>query len=599
MKKLPLFTILLIVSGCAYFMKSYTWKGNNWKDTLNEYDTRAYYSYLPAIFVKHDLTITDSTLHYTNVVGKRIFNKHFIGPAVLWSPFFLATLEYSKMRYGFADTNSVLFVKGIGIAALFWLFTGLYCLWKTLKYFNISGSVIALTLFLLFFGTNLFYYSFQQYMMAHLYSFSMLSVFLYAGIIYSASGRKIYLVLASMAFALSVIIRPTSVCILPLLLPLMCDGIPKTIRVFFNRKSLLIGLSVVLPILFLQSLAWYLQTGRWLVRAYSGEGFYFLHPQLFNVLFSFQNGWFIYSPLALVSLFGFSGLYRANKVAFYSSIAVIATWIYLVASWWCWAYQAGFGHRAFIDIYPVVAIGMAHLFSSVQNRMYALFHLFGKKIIMGSLLLLCGLLLSLNLVQTYQYCHDILLSDWTDWESYKYVFLKTSDKYCNCLGGCRDLQPYSSKPPRLVFSSVLNAANLAPEWKCKSPEMLNGKPVIHFKGDDFGVCLVAPSDSLYNKDARYYSKVILTRFEPEGNCSSGVLFIHDITAINGSHEYYKSFMINECPMGRDSNTRTYYYDLETPGLMRKDSKMTFYIWNQKLQDFYLTGLSVEIYRCFP
>lgn len=599
MKNLSLFTIFFIVLGCGYFMKSYTWNNDRWRETLNPYDPTGYYFYLPGIFIKHDLTITDSTLLYTNMVGKQIADKYFIGAAVLWSPFFMATLEYSRLFRNHTDVYSHLFIRAIGIAALFWLFVGLFCLRKILKYFNISEPVISLTLFMIFFGTNLAYYSYEQYMMVHLYSFSMLCVFLYAGIKYANSGKSFFLVLTSAAFALCVLIRPTSICVLPCLLPLMCGDLKKTFRVFFSPKPFIIAFSIVVPILFIQCIAWHMETGHWFVRAYSSEGFYFLHPKILRVLFSFHSGFFIYTPLALVSLFGFINVYRVNKVAFYCCSLVIIIWTYLVASWWCWSYQDGFEHRAFIDIYPVIAIGMAHLFPSVRNGIYASVSPFKRNIITAGLLFTFSLFLSLNQIQTYQYYNSILSAD-MNWDSYKYIFLKTSNKYVNCLGGCRDIQPYSRKPPLLVYSSTLNIMHPGKEWQCIAPEILNGKPVIHFnKENDYGVCLrVLPSDSFYNKGEAYCTKVVLTRFEPRGNSSKGALFVNDIQDAKGNHEFYRSFMINDCPSGNDSNTHTYYYIMATPSLMHKDSKMAFYIWNQGRGDFYLTGLSVSIYRCF-
>jgi len=598
MKKLSLFTIFIIVLGCGYFMKTYTWKPDRWRETLNVYDPQGYYSYLPAILIKHDFTITDSSLHFVNRVNNRWVDKHFIGAAVLWSPFFLVALEYSRLFKSHTDVYSPLFIKAIGIAALFWLFVGLFCLRKILKSFNISEPVISLTLFLIFFGTNLFYYASEQYMMVHLYSFTMLCVFIYAGMKYSGSGKIGYLILTSAAFALAVLVRPTSICMLPFLLPLMCGSMEKTFKVFFNLKSFIVAISVIVPLFFLQCVAWHMESGLWFVRAYSGEGFYFLHPKIFTVLFSFHSGLFIYTPLALISLFGFINVYRVNKVAFYSCLLAIIVWTYLIGSWWCWSYQDGFEHRAFIDIYPLIAIGMAHLFPSAQTRIYVSISPFTKKIITSSLLIISGLFVSLNILQTYQYYNSILLP-WMNWESYKYIFLKTSDKYINCLGGCRDIPPYSRKPPQLVYSSTLDFMHPTPGWKLVTPEMLNKKPVIHLNGEEFGIYLQIPTDSLYNKGEVYYSKVTLTRFEPRDSGSSGVLFVNDVSTANNGHEYYRSLPINDCPSGKDSNTRTYHYVMATPNIVHKDSKMSFYIWNQKRQNFYLTGLSIEIYRCFP
>ena len=330
MKKLPLLTIILTLLVCGYFMKTVAWDGKNgnaWKSNLSGYDTKAYYSYLPKLFINHNLKITDSTLPYVNVTEKGVFNKHFIGPAVLWSPFFISDLEYFRLENKPTDGYSALFIKSIGIAALCWLFIGLYCLWKTLKFFDISEIVISITLLLITFGTNLFYYSFKEYMMAHLYSFSLLSAFIYMGMKYCNSGKKVYLIWMSAAFGLSVIVRPTAICLLPCLLPLTCGNMKKTIRTFFTPLPLTIAICIIVPIIFLQSLAWHMQTGHWIVGAYSDERFYFFHPEIFKALFSFQNGWFIYTPLALLSLLGFINLYKINKTAFWSCFFSIEIWV--------------------------------------------------------------------------------------------------------------------------------------------------------------------------------------------------------------------------------------------------------------------------------
>ena len=39
-------------------------------------------------------------------------------------------------------------------------------------------------------------------------------------------------------------------------------------------------------------------------------------------------------------------------------------------------------------------------------------------------------------------------------EKYCYVFLKTSDVYKNCLGGNMDIEPYSKKDKRLIYSTI-------------------------------------------------------------------------------------------------------------------------------------------------
>ena len=107
-----------------------------------------------------------------------------------------------------------------------------------------------------------------------------------------------------------------------------------------------------------QLLYWKTVTGNYLFYSYADEGFFFLNPQILKGLFSYRNGWLIYSPVMFFALLGIPFLYRYAKDFFLPVMLFFLLNIYVIFSWWCWWYT-GFGNRAMIDSYAVLALPLA------------------------------------------------------------------------------------------------------------------------------------------------------------------------------------------------------------------------------------------------
>ncbi len=99
-----------------------------------------------------------------------------------------------------------------------------------------------------------------------------------------------------------------------------------------------------------------MQSGSWVVWSYAGEGFYFTRPAIAGVLFSYDKGWFIYTPVAFISMIGFFPLWKVNRSATISIGLTLTAAIYFTAAWWCWDYANSFGMRPMIDFYALVAV---------------------------------------------------------------------------------------------------------------------------------------------------------------------------------------------------------------------------------------------------
>jgi hypothetical protein len=286
------------------------------------------------------------------------------GVAILWSPFFLMG-HFMTLFFGFEATgHGNIYYGSVLIAALFYVYIGLYFLYKLLiSEFGHKVSLITASLF--FLGTNLFYYTvILGAGMSHAYSFSMIAIYMYFVHRFYETGKLKHVLFFALPFAMAVLIRPTNI-IAGFYFFLFGVGSLTTFKeraVYWLKNYwvlgavLLTGIIVAIP----QMLYWHTVTGKFITYSYQDYGFpYLLSPKIGIVLFGKYNGWLFYTPLVIFALYGlFSALVRKS----YNSLAVLIILIiaiYINASWWAPTFSAAVGQRAMIDFLPFLAFPLA------------------------------------------------------------------------------------------------------------------------------------------------------------------------------------------------------------------------------------------------
>jgi hypothetical protein len=402
--------------------------GETWDRSINS-DGKGYYAYLPAFFIYHDLTYKFVEYYEDKYYppdrsvfkefriqsdGKTI-NKCFPGLAILWLPFFLIAHLLSYFLGFPMDGYSLLYQYAISIAALFYLWLGCRFLMRLLNRSGASVRTVAFITFLIALGTNILYFTIVEDSMSHVYSFALISMFLYYIYRYFQVEKGKYIIISSFLFGLIILVRPTNGLIL-LLLPLMAwlanpefrnplslilhptssDFRSLTSDLFLPSSILKYLISGILILVFLFSIPliiWHHTTGHWLVYQYGEERFHFLHPHFLGILFSYNRGWFVYTPVALVSIFGFFQLWKENKYAFYRTFFFFIFFIYISSCWWMWYYASKCGQRIFIDLYAFIGILLFLLYKSLQK----------KNLVRNLLTTILILFTGLNIFQCYQH----------------------------------------------------------------------------------------------------------------------------------------------------------------------------------------------------
>lgn len=414
-----------------------------WQNVLVwQNEMKSYYAYLPAMFVNKDIGLFRTEISYELLErydfpvktekGGYVF-KMSTGVAVMQAPFFaiahIIALCGNDAEDGYSEPYRVL----VMVSAIFYAFFGLFFIRKTLiKFF--SEQATSLVLITLFLGTNLYFYTLYEGAMSHVYSFFLVSVFVYLTVSWHNQPNGRQLLFTAFVLGLITLIRPVNIC-LSIFFLLYRAANQETLKEKFTVlwtqwRYILIGIILFLFPIFLQLLYWKYTTGQFVYYSYRDESFFWTSPKIWLGLFSYQKGWLIWTPVMWFSVLGLLIMFLKKPLSRHATVIfiTISLYIYIIFCWWCWWYGGGFGMRPMIDASPILAIPLAHFFGQ----------LFRSKIWYYPVLGIWVFLLALNLFQTRQYVWGKLHWDGTSEKAYKLMFLNDYPK--------EDLSPYIQSP---------------------------------------------------------------------------------------------------------------------------------------------------------
>jgi hypothetical protein len=574
-----------------------------WRHIITS-DGRGYYAYLPALLLDHDPTfakvrereakflgLPDYKPGYLVKSGDKTLNKYFAGEALLLLPFFLLGTLFSFLAGTEPGGYSFFFQLFTGIGTLFYLFAGLYFLKKIFDHLQIHPMAGDLALLLILAGTNLFYYSLWQPTMSHVFSFFAINGFLWFSCRAIRYRNMNTMLPAALFLGLVCLIRPTNLIVL-LLLPFLSPGIsfPEFLRIFWsNKKLLLVSAAVFTTLISIQGILWYIQTGRPVLWPYTDEGFKFSEPEIFNVLFSFRKGLFVYTPLIFISLFGLIPLMFKGKMQLAGMLLFLGTATYTVASWWNWYYGDGFGLRAFIDYYGVFAILLALLFNPGRWR----------AVTVAWALLLSPLVL-LNLVQTWQYTHRVIHPNSMNETKYRHVFMRTDSAVINCLGGNDELPDHRINASIPALSLFNNFEQDQPFWNNNCIVRIAGA----FSGVNAGlVDSIHPFSPGISIKAGLFGKLPASFFiwgefmirDSTRGASNSALVVLSMDSINAGENWWQGFRLNDVPVKNANHWDKRSFSLMTPVISNPEGILKVYIWNTGKKPLLLDDFEVKIY----
>lgn len=368
---------LIILSSVFILFKYKYWQDDN---RVIAWDVISYYAYLPATFIYHDPSL-DFIDNYkgnhkfifwpsTAPNGKKVI-KTSMGLSMLYLPFFLMG-HISAVIGGYdAGGFSAPYKFFLQLSSLFYLVIGLFFLRKVLLNF-FSETSVALGLLLIFFATNLMYYTTFEATMSHSYNFAMFAVFIYLTLRWYRFPTNKNSVLLGLLSGLIVLTRPTNIVILLFFIFWDIKN-PKQLKRRFpfflkNINKILLMALMAFMVWLPQFIYWKMQTGNFIYFSYGDEGFFFNDPQIINGLFSYRKGWLLYTPIMFFALLGIFFLKKEAKSFFLPVLLFTILNIYIILSWWCWWYGGSYGLRAFIDSYALLIFPLVALIEYFYNK---------------------------------------------------------------------------------------------------------------------------------------------------------------------------------------------------------------------------------------
>ena len=401
--------------------------GHNQKYNTIVSDGKGYYAYLPAIFIYNDLNFgfnqtvekhnhpeTWYTDYRYKLDKKRIFTKYYVGTAIAYSPFFLIAHGWSLMMGWQADGYTAIYHGSVLVAALFYMVITLIFMGKILDFYQINHWIKVLSILGAYFGTNWFYYTTWEASLSHVYSAGVIAAFFYYAIIFSKDITLKWGLTIGVLLGFIVLLRPLNILVV-LFLPLFHYKLFSFIRWVKSliAKPVILSLSFLsfLAVLSIQFIIYKIQIDQWYIYAYLNEGFNFLKPHFFNFLFSIRKGFFVYTPLFLLSILGLVSWAKFNSFQVLWWILSVIILVYILSSWHMWWYGGTFGTRVLIEYYIIWIIPLAILFQ--KARRYSKFFL---------VMITCFFVFN-GVLQQYQYRKGIIHYENMNWQMYKEAFL--------------------------------------------------------------------------------------------------------------------------------------------------------------------------------
>jgi hypothetical protein len=418
------FALLIVLTGMIWTNLYYKF----WREPkrIIAHDVILYYEYLPAFIIHGDLGmsfVSEDPAFYQDKIWTnktktgRSVSRMTMGLAVLYSPFFLAAHGLAGTLGFPADGFSDPYRFALIFSSVFYAGMGLLLIIKLLRKYFARGA-IAISVLAIGLGTNLYFYTTIEPPMSHAYSFFLFAFFLYAADLWIAKPSWGNSIILGLIAGLVVLVRlPNGLIfiIVPLWLIDSVESFKNRISFLFKNWLKLLAIIFVICLVFSPQLFyWKYVAGEYFYNSYGDKGvFFFNDPVFLKGMFSYRKGWLVYTPIMAFALIGIIVLFFRQRKFFWPVAVFTLLNFYVIWSWWCWWYGGGFGQRALIESYAVLAIPFTA---------FAKF-IFEKRIVFRvSFLLVIACLICLNLFQTRQYYIGVIhwdaMNKKTYWDSY-------------------------------------------------------------------------------------------------------------------------------------------------------------------------------------
>ncbi|NIN66703.1 MAG: hypothetical protein GTO63_18850 [Anaerolineae bacterium] len=349
---------------------------------LNE-DGKSYFSYLRSFVFDGDLDFRNEFTQLrkeslrTTATGLT-YNGMSVGPAVLWSPFYLSSHVLSLMAHSVGveldvDGYGLVYQSAVSVATIMYVTVGSFLTYRVCRrYFCSWVSLVGVAGVWL--ASSLFHYTVGAPDMAHGVSFFAVSLFIF---VWHPPRSRTYTewILLGLSAGLMTLVRWQNLLYVSVL---AVEGIRAVnaaggagrraaLLQEYAKGGLLVGISglfVFAP----QMVVWNTLFGLPATIPQGSDIFDWLHPSLLEYLFSMNHGFYTWTPVMLIATLGLVFLWkRDRKVTVALLIALLLQWYLNSAHRYWWAHGS-FGARRVVSATSLLVLGLAAITEHVANR---------------------------------------------------------------------------------------------------------------------------------------------------------------------------------------------------------------------------------------
>lgn len=351
------------------------------------WDAFGYYLYLPQTFIEGDIGLQDQE-HINHILatynpsdyiyqfhplenGNRVI-QYSSGVALMSLPFFFIGHFFAWALNYPMDGFSLPYVCMFLVGYYSYMILGIVLLRKVLLHF-FNANVTSVVLVLICLGTNFYAINIASPGMSHIFLFPLYCGVILMTIKWYDSFRQKHLIALAALVALIVLVRPLDGMII--LFPLLYNihnfkSVKERALILYKyKKQILFGIVVAFLIGSIQMLYWYHISGHFFLNSYRNieEGIFLNDPNLFRFLFSYLNGWLVYTPIFFLLIFGFILKHPSRKKWLLPISLLTILFVFISSCWTVWWYGSSFGQRTMIQIYPLLALPIGSLVYWVGN----------------------------------------------------------------------------------------------------------------------------------------------------------------------------------------------------------------------------------------
>lgn len=364
--------------------------------------------YLPAQYIYHDV---EHLSWWKNVSEKYHFVGNFyqaslqpngnyvffysIGTSLLQTPFFFAGHYIAGLSGYPQDGFSLPYQIAVCIGMIIYAVVGLVFLRKVLlRYFD--DTVVAWALLIITLATNYPQYTAVEAGMTHGYLFTLYCLILYLTIQWHNSQKLSTAAAIGFIVGLATVVRPTEAVMIfiPVLWNTQAKESGNEKWTFLKKHpahffaAIAGGITALLP----QLIYWKEVTGTWIYKM--GSKWDFLNPH-WRVLFGWEKGWFIYTPVTVLMVVGLFMLKKTEYKRTVITYFLLNLWI--IIAWHDWRFGGSYSCRALTQSLAVMAIPVSSLIEKIQETKW--------RIVFA---VAAAYLCAVNLFQVWQYNKTII-----------------------------------------------------------------------------------------------------------------------------------------------------------------------------------------------